>query len=153
MAFRGQYEHSLDSKDRLTVPRRFRTALSDGVILLSWLDDCVALFAPEDFETFSDRYLAQQNPLGQRGRRMVRRFYASADDDSLDSAGRVRLRPHMIEHASLEGPCIVVGALDHLEVWNPEKWATESAETLEQASEMSEEFAAADWPVAGGDSE
>jgi MraZ protein len=142
VAFRGQYEHSLDAKDRLTIPARFRTALADGVILLSWLDTCVAIFGPEDFATFSDRYLASLNPLGQKGRRMIRRFYADASDESLDSAGRVRLPRHMIEHAGLQGGCVVVGALDHLEVWNLERWAEEAAETAEQANRMSEEFAA-----------
>lgn len=144
MAFRGQYAHSLDAKDRLTIPARFRTALSDGVVLLSWLDTCVAIFSPAGFTEFSDHYLTSLNPLGQKGRRMIRRFYASASDESLDSAGRVRLPHHMIEHAELEGGCVVVGALDHLEVWSPERWAEEDAETAAQANQMAEEFAAGD---------
>lgn len=150
MAFRGQHEHSLDAKDRLTIPARYRAALADGAILVSWLDDCVAIFPPEEFAKFSDRNLANLNPLGRNGRRMIRRFYSNASEETLDSAGRVHLPDHMIEHAGLEGPCIVVGAFDHLEVWHPERWAAEDAETAAQAIKMSEEFAAGDWPGGTG---
>ncbi len=44
MAFRGQHEHSLDAKDRLTIPARFRAALDDGVVLFEELDKCVSIY-------------------------------------------------------------------------------------------------------------
>jgi MraZ protein len=72
---------------------------------------------------------------------MRRRFHANADDESLDSAGRVRISKHLIEHAGLEGPCVLVGVDDHIEVWNPERWVEHDAEIEAQAEEMSEELA------------
>ena len=71
--------------------------------------------------TGAPRFLADLNRLGKKGRMMYRRFNASASDESLDSAGRVRLARHLIEHAGLEGPCMVVGVGDHIELWNPER--------------------------------
>jgi MraZ protein len=141
MAFRGQYEHSLDSKDRLTVPARFRAALSEGIVLVAGLDPCVELYTPRGYEDFSQRFLADLNRLGKRGRMMYRRFNASAQDESLDSAGRVRVPRHLIEHAGLDGPCMVVGVADHLEVWNPERWSEHYAELDEHAERMAEELA------------
>ena len=44
MAFRGQHEHSLDAKDRLTIPARFRAALDEGVVLFEELDPCVSIY-------------------------------------------------------------------------------------------------------------
>ena len=61
---------------------------------------------------------------------MYRRFNASADDETLDSAGRVRLARHLIEHADLSGPCKVIGVGDHIEIWNAERWAEHSAELV-----------------------
>src|SRR5439155_15951810 len=49
LAFRGQYEHSLDSKDRLTVPARFRAALADGVVLSAGLDPCVEVYPTAEY--------------------------------------------------------------------------------------------------------
>jgi transcriptional regulator MraZ len=142
LAFRGQYEHSLDSKDRLTVPARFRGQLSEGIVLVAGLDPCVQLFTPRGYEEFSDRFLGELNPLSSKGRMMTLRFNASAADESLDSAGRVRIARHLIDHAGLEGPCVVVGARDHLEVWNPKRWAEHYAEIDTAAVQMAEELAA-----------
>jgi division/cell wall cluster transcriptional repressor MraZ len=75
-----------------------------------------------------------------------RRFHANAQDETLDSAGRLRVARHLIDHGDLAGPCIVVGADDHLEVWSPERWAKQSEEMDVQASAVAEELAAADWP-------
>ena len=140
ISFRGQYDHSLDAKDRLTVPARWRGPLSDGIVLVAGLDPCVEVFTPQGYEDWSQRWLASLNRLGRKGRMMYRRFNASASDETLDSAGRVRLAKHLIEHAELSGPCKVVGVGDHVELWNPDRWAAHSAELDEHAEAMAEEL-------------
>jgi MraZ protein len=142
MAFRGQYEHSLDSKDRLTVPARFRGELAEGTVLVAGLDPCVEIRSTQGYEEWTAKHLGDLNPLGRRGRMMARRFNASAQDESLDSAGRVRVARHLIEHAGLERACTIVGVDDHLEVWNPGRWAEHYAELDEQAERLAEELAA-----------
>ena len=140
MAFRGQYEHSLDSKDRLTIPARFRAALAEGVVLFEELDPCVSIYTPQDYDRLTDRYLGHLSPLSREARMMRRRFHARSHDESLDSAGRVRLPRHLIEHAGLSGACVVVGVQDHLEIWNPERWSAEDAEIDARAERMAEEL-------------
>jgi MraZ protein len=141
LAFRGRYEHSLDAKDRLTVPARFRSALADGVVLFAGLDPCVEVYATDDYERFHERFLSELNPLSKRGRMMRRRFNASAEDEKLDSAGRIRLAKHLVEHAGLDGACVVVGVADHLEVWSAKAWADHDAEVDAAAGEMAEDLA------------
>lgn len=141
MAFRGQHEHSLDAKDRLTIPARWRGALADGVVLFADLDPCVSIFPPPAYERMSERYLGSLSPFSRDARMMRRRFHASSSDESLDSAGRVRIPRQMIEHADLEGTCIVVGVEDHVEVWSPARWVAEQAEISEQTERMARELA------------
>ena len=142
MAFRGHYEHSLDSKDRLTVPARFRAALADGVVLSAGLDPCVEVYPTSDFARFEERVLAELNPLSRHGRMMRRRFHGRSHDEMLDSAGRVRIPRHLIEHAGLEeGPCVVIGVADHLEIWNATAWEEHDAEIDATATEIAEELA------------
>jgi MraZ protein len=124
------------------VPARFRGQLSDGVVLVAGLDPCVQLFTPRGYDEFSDKFLGDLNPLSRKGRMMTRRFNARAADESLDSAGRVRIARHLIEHAGLEGACVVVGAGDHLEVWGPERWTEHYGEIDAEAGQMAEELAA-----------
>jgi MraZ protein len=142
LAFRGQYEHSLDAKDRLTVPARFRAALADGVVLAAGLDPCVEVYGIEDYTVFEQRFLAGLSPLDPKGRMMKRRFHASSHDEGLDSAGRIRIPRHLVEHAGLDGPCVVVGVADHLEVWDAKRWADHYAEIDATAAAMAEELAA-----------
>jgi MraZ protein len=73
---------------------------------------------------------------------MRRRFHARSHDESLDSAGRVRLPQHLIDHAGLEGACMIVGVDDHLEVWDPARWAEHDAEIDAKADNMAESLAA-----------
>ena len=149
MAFIGQFEHSLDSKDRVTVPSRFRAALDEGVVLLEELDPCVSVYPVQAFGELTRRFLGNLNPLSSKARMMRRRFHARARDESLDSAGRVRLAKHLVDYASLDGPCMVVGVDDHLEIWNPERWTAHEAEIDAGAVDMAEQLAAPDTAGAG----
>ncbi len=143
MAFRGHYEHSLDSKDRLTVPARFRAALADGVVLSAGLDPCVEVYPTADYTRFEEQVLGELNPLSRSGRMMKRRFHGRSHDESLDSAGRVRVPKHLVSHADLaEGPCVVIGVADHLEIWNTDAWAAHDSEIDATAAEIAEELAA-----------
>jgi MraZ protein len=73
---------------------------------------------------------------------MRRRFHGRSHDETLDSAGRVRIPRHLIEHAGLkEGPCVVIGVADHLEIWNTRAWDQHDAEIDETATEIAEELA------------
>jgi MraZ protein len=146
LAFRGQHEHSLDAKDRLTIPARLRAQLADGAVLVAGLDPCVEIWPREGFNRFAQQILAGLNPLSSKARMLRRRFHANAQDETLDSAGRLRVAKHLIAHGELEGPCVVVGVEDHLEVWSTERWAKHSEEIDAQASAVAEELAAGDWP-------
>jgi MraZ protein len=141
LAFRGLYEHSLDAKDRLTVPARFRSALADGVVLSKGFDTCVWLHTPGDFESLSDRFLAPLSPFGRDARRLRRRFHGGSFDERLDSAGRVRIPKPLIEHAELDGPCVVIGAGEYLEIWSASAWARQEAELDAEAPEIAEGLA------------
>jgi MraZ protein len=142
LAFRGHYEHSLDSKDRLTVPARFRAALADGVVLSAGLDPCVEVYPTAEYSRFEEQVLGELNPLSRKGRMMRRRFHGRSHDETLDSAGRVHIPKHLIEHARLEeGACVVIGVADHLEIWNAGAWNDHDAEIDETATEIAEELA------------
>jgi MraZ protein len=144
VAFRGIYEHSLDSKDRLTVPSRFRAALSDGVVLSKGFDPCVWLHTPEGYEDLSARFLTPHSPFGREARRMRRRFHGGSFDEKLDAAGRIRVPRSLLEHARLDGACVVVGNGEYLEIWNAEAWAKQEEELDAEAPEIAEGLAGAE---------
>lgn len=141
MAFRGQHEHSLDSKDRLTVPRKFRAALDDGYVLAKGPDSCLWLYATKDFDAMEDRYVAPHSPFGANARDLRRMLNASADEGELDAAGRIRIPELLKSVTGLEDSCTVVGAGQYIEIWNSEAWAKKNAELLGQFAGVAENLA------------
>jgi MraZ protein len=122
LAFRGHFDYSLDAKNRLNVPAKFRAAFSSGVVLAKALEPCVAVWAPDTFERWTESFLSNLNPVSPERRKLTRYFAGSSFDAELDSAGRVTLNNALLEHAGIQKDVVVVGNLDHLEIWDRDRW-------------------------------
>ena len=138
MAFRGHFDYSLDAKNRLNVPAKFRAAFSSGVVLAKALEPCVAVWAPDTFERWTESFLSNLNPVSPERRKLTRYFAGSSFDAELDSAGRVTLNQALLEHAGIEKEVVVVGNLDHLEVWDRDKWLADQSELNDEIVEIAE---------------
>ena len=91
MAFHGTFDHSLDAKNRLTVPARFRAALSGGVFLVRGVDPCISLYPEATYTSITQSALSALNPFSPQARELKRMLYGNATSSELDSAGRVML--------------------------------------------------------------
>jgi MraZ protein len=122
--FRGTFDHTLDAKNRLTVPARYRSALAEGVVLAMPVDlePCVGVWHPDEYERYSRRALAELRPLSPRRTELERFFYGSSQDADLDAAGRIMVPGFLGEHAHLHKEVVVVGAGDRLELWSKDRW-------------------------------
>ena len=138
MAFRGHYEHSLDAKNRLSIPARFRTSFSGGVVLAKDPEPCVAVWTPDTHEEIISRSLAGLNPMGSEYRKLSRFYQGNSFDLELDSAGRVTLPPPLLAHAGVDKEVMVVGVGDHLEVWGRERWAQVQSALDDEIEEVTE---------------
>ena len=127
MVFRGTFDYSLDAKNRLTVPARYRTALSGGVVLAMGLERCIALWTPAGYDEYTQASLAGFHPLSPEAQKLKRFFAANSLETELDAAGRVMLPAFLIEHAGLEKEVVVTGSGDALEIWSRATWAQYNA--------------------------
>ena len=69
MAFRGTFDYSLDAKNRLTIPAKFRASLSEGVVLAKGIERCVQVWTPSGFEAYTASALQGVHPLSADARR------------------------------------------------------------------------------------
>jgi MraZ protein len=136
--FRGTYDHTLDAKNRLTVPARYRAALADGVVLAMPVDlkPCVGVWRPEEYERYTTRALAELPTLSPRLTELERFFYGSSHDTDLDSAGRIMVPGSLRESASLQKDVVVVGVGDRLELWDRATWSNHRSTLLSGVAEV-----------------
>jgi MraZ protein len=138
LAFNGTFEHTLDAKNRLTVPSRFRAELSRGVFLVQGPDPCISLYPATTYEALTQASLAGLNPMSSQARQLRRMFHAYATSTELDSAGRVMLTPRHLSHATIERDVVVIGAGECLELWSRESWEDYDRTLTSQAPDLAE---------------
>ena len=138
MAFRGHFHYSLDAKNRLNVPPKFRAAFSEGVVLAKALEPCVGIWTPEAFRRFTESFLPDLNPLSSERRKLTRYFAANSFDAELDAAGRLTLNPALLEHAGIEREVVLAGVLDHVEVWDRDRWLADQGELDAEVVQIAE---------------
>lgn len=136
--FDGTYELTLDAKNRLSVPARFRGAYAQGLTALPGIDENVELWPSADFMSMAQRTLADLPPLSKRARRL-KSYFGSAHTGQLDSAGRLLLAPGLIRHADLGKQVVVAGAMDKLLVWSPPRYEANAGDVLAAVREMTDD--------------
>lgn len=138
MAFRGHFDYSLDAKNRLNVPAKFRAAFSSGVVLAKALEPCVAIWTPDTFESWTESFLSNLNPVSPERRKLTRYFAGNSFDVELDSAGRVTLNQALLDHAGIDKEIVIVGNLDHLEVWDARRFRDDQRALNDEISGIAE---------------
>lgn len=138
----GEYDHTLDDKNRLTLPARFRQAFVEGIVVTRGMDGCLFAYTRDAWESMVGSRLATLNTLSKEGRRMQRFFFSGATETELDKQGRVGLPAALLEHAKLGRDVVVAGVHDHLEIWDRAAWRLELAEVEGSAEHVAERLAA-----------
>ena len=138
----GAYEHTIDDKNRLTLPAKFRQAFADGVVVTRGLDGCLYAYRRPDWARLVESRLAEVDPLRAEGRRLERFFYSGATETELDKQGRVMIPRELIDHAKLGREVVVAGVNDRLEIWDRAAWRKELAEVEGSAEDVAERLAA-----------
>jgi MraZ protein len=138
----GEFEHTIDDKNRLTLPARFRERFAEGIVVTRGIDRCLEAYTREGWQRLVETRIASLDPLSQESRRMRRYFFSAAQDAELDRQGRLMLPAPLIDHAKLGREVVVAGVHDHLEIWNRAAWRAELAEVEGSAEHVAERLAA-----------
>lgn len=124
--FYGQYRHSLDSKDRMTIPAKFRELVGEGVFVFQGFDHNLMVFTKDYFEILSQQ--VDETDLADADARLLRRlFFSTAEWVEMDKAGRILIPGFLRKSAGLNNEVVLVGAGKFFEIWSPELWEQQSA--------------------------
>lgn len=139
--FLGEYTHSVDGKGRVVMPSRFRPELMDKVVVTMGRESQLVVYPSRTYE--AEAAPVKQGTANRRGRLVARAIFGSADEQVLDTAGRLLVKPELREHAGLEpgGGVAVVGMFDNIEIWQLDRWVEEKQRAKEELARDEEEVA------------
>ncbi len=119
--FIGEYQHSIDIKNRLALPARFRAELKSGAVVTRGLDNCLFVFTKSDWQKLLDKIV--NLPIGKsEARGFSRIMLAGAMEVKLDTLGRILVPDYLKNYAGLKKKVVVAGLYSRLEVWDEIKW-------------------------------
>jgi MraZ protein len=128
----GEYSHSLDNKNRLSMPAKFRKSLGKKVVMTRGLDTCIFVFTTGEWEKIAEKLAAQS--VGSRDARDLNRFFLSgAVEVDVDSAGRVLVPEYLKTFANLETKVTLAGLYSRVEIWNEDTWCKRQQNITENA--------------------
>ena len=137
----GEYEHTIDDKNRLTLPARFREALGDGVVVTRGLDSCLYVLTRADWEQYVEDRLRPLDPLSREARELERYFFSAAAEANLDKQGRVMIPGPLARYANLGREVVVAGVRNRLEIWDRDAWRKQRDEFEGSAEHVAERLA------------
>jgi MraZ protein len=138
----GEYEHTIDDKNRLTLPAKFREAMAEGVVVTRGMDGCLYAYPRTEWlERFQSR-VGGLDPLQPDARKLQRHFFSGAAEADPDKQGRIMIPAPLLRYAGLSRDVVVAGVHDHLEIWDREAWRRELNDVEGSAEHVAERLAA-----------
>ena len=138
----GEYEHTIDDKNRLTLPARFREAFADGVVVTRGIDPCLAVYTREGWADFVRSQLDGLDQFSREARQMRRFLFSAGAEAELDKQGRVTLPAALMRKAGLARDVVVAGVGEVVEVWDRAAWRVQLEEVEGRAEVVAERLAA-----------
>ena len=136
----GEYDHTLDDKNRLTLPAKLRAELGDEVVITRGLDGCLSVYSRAAFGLLAER-MGTLDPLNRETRTMQRYFFTGAPPVELDRQGRMVIPAKLLESVGITREVTVAGVYDHLEIWDRVKWREQMREAEGSAEDVAERLA------------
>ena len=137
--FVGQYEHQLEAKNRLSIPKKYRSQLEAGAILCQGLDGCLFLYPKSTWDALLTK-LQSLSLTKSDARDFVRLFSFGASVVEIDRLGRTLIPEYLKRYAGIDEVCVIAGAIDRIEIWAKSKFDVYINRVNSQAEAIAEKI-------------
>ncbi len=135
--FIGEYLHIIDSKNRISLPAKFRKGLGRVVVVTRGLDHCLYVYSRKAWEREARTYAEEVNGSAAR-RGLARLFLAGSSLAEVDGSGRVLIPEHLKSFASIKDKAVIAGVADRVEIWEEIAWKKYTADIERDADAFAE---------------
>ena len=120
--FIGEYEHTIDAKNRVIIPSKFREGLGEKFVITKGLEQgCLLVFPMSEWLNFEEKL--KSLPFGSKeARTFSRYFFSNAIECEIDKQGRTVISANLKNYAKLEKDVVIIGVSSRVEIWSKEEW-------------------------------
>ncbi|MBD3300668.1 MAG: division/cell wall cluster transcriptional repressor MraZ [Candidatus Moranbacteria bacterium] len=119
--FIGEYKHTLDKKNRISIPAKFRKELGKNAVITRGLDNSLLLYPNKVWEEIALKL--GQMPVGESGTRsFVRLMLSGASEVQIDKLGRILIPNYLKKYAILKRDTVINGLFNRMEIWEEKAW-------------------------------
>lgn len=139
----GEYIHTIDDKNRVSMPAKFRKELGKRIIITPGLDQCLFIFTTKEWTKVAKKLSSSADDLSflKNDQRSFNRFmFGRAAEVELDSIGRILVPDFLKERIGLKDKVALVGVEDRLEIWNDKVWAEYKEKIEKEAGDLAEKL-------------
>jgi len=133
----GEYTHSIDEKNRLSFPVKFRKTMGKTVVVTPGLDKCLFVFTTKEWDKIAEK-LANSSMLQADTRSFNRYLLGGAVEVAVDAQGRILVPDFLKDRAGLKGKVAVVGVHTRVELWDDTTWKAYQKEVEANADTLAE---------------
>lgn len=137
----GTYFHTIDDKNRLSLPSKFRKEMGKRVVVTPGLDACLFVFTADEWEKISGRLSGNEASMFKADNRSLNRYLLGmAVEVEVDAAGRMLIPEHLRERAKLQSKVVFVGVRDRVEIWEESAWKRYAEGVEAMADQLAEKY-------------
>ena len=135
----GEFTHTLDEKNRLSLPSKFRKVFGKKVVVTRGLDRCLFVYSEKAWTKIAGKY--GELSIAQSDTRRFNRFMLSgAAEADIDGAGRIVVPDFLKTFAGLGSKVILAGLYDRVEIWDQNAWTEDKKKIEGQADALAEKL-------------
>lgn len=131
--FVGNYTHGLDPKKRLTIPSEWREQAGEPhrlYVLPAIRRKCLCAYPAHEMSLRLEK-LRNLSANDDVGRKHLRMLAARSDYLAWDAQGRIRIKDELLDLVGLKDQIVMVGTFYGFDLWAPENWQLELADTTD----------------------
>lgn len=139
----GEYIHTIDDKNRISLPAKFRKELGKKIIITQGLDQCLFVFTSKEWEKVSKKLSSSADELSFLSadqRTFNRNMFGGAAEVEVDSIGRILIPDFLKDRACLKNTGAVIGVQDRLEIWDEKIWVEYKKNAEKKAEGLAEKM-------------
>ena len=137
--FMGEYHHNIDEKSRLIIPAKFRSELGERFVITKGLDKCLFVYSETEWNKLMQKVSSLQFTK-KNVRAFERTFIGGASLNEFDKQGRINITSPLVHYANITKECVIIGALERLEIWSLEDYNKYMKENEEDLASIAEDI-------------